>query len=136
LAKFANCRSQAGLLPIPTAATICLIKRGGAMFAHILIVIIVAIAITAFAERRNIQPALLVAVVGLVTSFIPGMPRLELEPGIILGIVLPPMLFSARATFPSPALPDASAPSSIWVSSWCLPPRPSSDWWRRWPYRA
>jgi Na+/H+ antiporter len=87
------------LLPIPTTATICLIKRGGAMFAHILIVIIVAIAITAFAERRNIQPALLVAVVGLVTSFIPGMPRLELEPGIILGIVLPPMLFSAASDF-------------------------------------
>lgn len=74
-------------------------QTGPPMFAHILIVIIVAIAITAFAERRNIQPALLVAMVGLVTSFIPGMPRLELEPEIILGIVLPPMLFSAASDF-------------------------------------
>ncbi|KRA41687.1 cation:proton antiporter [Devosia sp. Root635] len=69
------------------------------MFAHILIVIIVAIAITALAERRNVQPALLVAIVGLIASFIPGMPRLELEPEIILGLVLPPMLFSAASDF-------------------------------------
>lgn len=69
------------------------------MFAQILIVIVVAIAITAFAERRNFQPVLLVAMVGLVASFLPGMPRLELEPEIILGVVLPPMLFSAARDF-------------------------------------
>ncbi|MGB3336573.1 MAG: sodium:proton antiporter [Devosia sp.] len=69
------------------------------MFAHILIVIIVAIAITAFAERRNFQPVLLVAMVGLLASFVPGMPRLELEPEIILSVVLPPMLFSAARDF-------------------------------------
>ena len=69
------------------------------MFAQILIVVIVAIAITALAERRNIQPSLLVAMVGLAASFIPGMPRLELEPEIILGVVLPPMLFSAASDF-------------------------------------
>jgi CPA1 family monovalent cation:H+ antiporter len=69
------------------------------MFAHILVVIIVAIAITALAERRNVQPALLVAMVGLAASFIPGIPRLELAPEIILGIFLPPMLFSAASDF-------------------------------------
>ena len=69
------------------------------MLAHILVVIIVAIAITAFAERRNVQPALLVAMVGLAASFIPGVPRLELAPEIILGIFLPPMLFSAASDF-------------------------------------
>ncbi|MET0439333.1 MAG: Na+/H+ antiporter [Devosia sp.] len=69
------------------------------MFAEILIVIIVAIGITAFAERSNFQPALLVAIVGLGASFIPGLHRLELEPEIILGIVLPPLLFSAASDF-------------------------------------
>lgn len=69
------------------------------MIAQILIVIIVAIAVTVFAERRDIQPPLLVAMVGLAASFIPGVPRLELEPEIILGLVLPPMLFSAAADF-------------------------------------
>ncbi|MBU1307821.1 MAG: sodium:proton antiporter [Alphaproteobacteria bacterium] len=69
------------------------------MFAHILVVIIIAIAITGLAERRNIQPALLVAIVGLAASFIPGVPRLELAPEIILGLFLPPMLFSAASDF-------------------------------------
>lgn len=69
------------------------------MFAHILIVMLVAIAITAFAERRNVQPALLVAIIGLMASFIPGLPRLELEPEIILSLVLPPLLFSAARDF-------------------------------------
>jgi CPA1 family monovalent cation:H+ antiporter len=69
------------------------------MFAQILIVMIVAIVISALAERRNVQPALLVAIVGLLASYIPGMPRLELEPEIILGVVLPPMLFSAARDF-------------------------------------
>lgn len=69
------------------------------MFAEILIVIIVAIATTAFAERSNFQPALLIAIVGLVASFIPGLHRLELEPEVILGFVLPPLLFSAASDF-------------------------------------
>lgn len=69
------------------------------MFAETLVVIIVAIGISAFAERSNFQPALLVAIVGLGASFIPGLHRLELEPEIILGIVLPPLLFSAASDF-------------------------------------
>tara|TARA_R110002020_G_scaffold19053_26_gene66190 strand:+ start:109 stop:1743 length:1635 start_codon:yes stop_codon:yes gene_type:complete len=69
------------------------------MFAQILLVMIVAIAIAALAERRNVQPALLVAMVGLAASFIPGLPRLELAPEIILGVFLPPMLFSAASDF-------------------------------------
>ncbi|WP_323015974.1 sodium:proton antiporter, partial [Devosia sp.] len=69
------------------------------MFAHILLIMIVAIAISGLAERRNAQPALVVATLGLVASFIPGVPSLELEPDIILGIVLPPMLFSAASDF-------------------------------------
>ena len=69
------------------------------MLAHILVVIIVAIVITGLAERRNAQPALLVAIIGLAASFIPGVPRLELAPEIILGVFLPPMLFSAASDF-------------------------------------
>ncbi|WP_137153081.1 sodium:proton antiporter [Devosia sp. FKR38] len=69
------------------------------MLAHILVVIIVAIVITGLAERRNVQPALLVAIIGLVASFVPGIPRLELAPEVILGVFLPPMLFSAASDF-------------------------------------
>lgn len=69
------------------------------MVAQILIVMIAAIAVTIFAERRNIQPPLLLAFVGLIASFIPGLGRLELEPEIILTVVVPPLLFAAAREF-------------------------------------
>jgi len=69
------------------------------MVSQILIVMIAAIAVSIFAERRNIQPPLLLALVGLGASFIPTLPRLELEPEIILTVVLPPLLYSAAREF-------------------------------------
>lgn len=69
------------------------------MVAQILIVMIAAIAVTIVAERRDIQPPLLLALVGLAASFIPALPRLELEPEIILTVVLPPLLYSAAREF-------------------------------------
>lgn len=67
--------------------------------SHILIVIIAAIALTIFAEKRGIQAPLLLAAVGLAASFIPGLPRTQLEPEVILGLVLPPLLYSAAVDF-------------------------------------
>ena len=69
------------------------------VFSHLLVVMIVAIAIAIFAERRNIQAPLLIAMVGLAASYLPGTPRHELEPEIILTIVLPPLLYSAASEF-------------------------------------
>jgi len=69
------------------------------MFAHVLIVVTIAIAVSALAERRNLHPALLVVMVGLAASYLPGIPQLELHPEFILSIVLPPMLFSAARDF-------------------------------------
>ena len=69
------------------------------MVSQILIVMIAAIAVTLIAERRGIQAPLLLALVGLAASFIPRLPRLELEPDIILTVVLPPLLFSAAREF-------------------------------------
>lgn len=69
------------------------------MISQILIVMIAAIAVAIYAEHRNIQPPLLLALVGVAVSFIPGVPRLELDPEIILTIVVPPLLFSATSDF-------------------------------------
>ena len=55
-------------------------------FSYLLMVVIAAIAVTIFAERRGIQAPLLLALVGIGASFIPGLPRLELEPEIILDL--------------------------------------------------
>jgi CPA1 family monovalent cation:H+ antiporter len=73
--------------------------KGNGLISQLLIVMIAAIAVTIFAERRNIQAPILLALVGLIASFLPGLPRLELEPEIILTVVLPPLLFSAASEF-------------------------------------
>lgn len=53
-----------------------------------------SLALTAFARRYNLSAPLLVVVVALGVALIPGVPRLELEPELILTVVLPPLLYS------------------------------------------
>ncbi|PJJ61990.1 cation:proton antiporter [Compostimonas suwonensis] len=66
---------------------------------QLLLVIVGAIAVTGLAQRRGLQPALVITLVGFAASFIPGFTRLELDSEIILGIVLPPLLYSAALNF-------------------------------------
>lgn len=66
---------------------------------HLLLVVIAAIGLTIFAERRNVQAPLLLAAVGLVASMIPGVPGITLSPDLILSLVLPPLLYSAALEF-------------------------------------
>jgi len=66
---------------------------------QLLLVIVGAIAVTAYAQRRAAQPALVITLVGLAASFIPGIPRLELDTDIVLGVVLPPLLYSTALSF-------------------------------------
>lgn len=66
---------------------------------QLLLVIVGAIAVTAFARQKAAQPALVITVVGLAASFIPGIPRLELDTDVVLGLVLPPLLYSAALSF-------------------------------------
>ena len=67
--------------------------------ALLLLVIIGAVAITAVARRWGIQAGLVIVVVAAGVSFIPGIERLELEPELILGLVMPPLLYSATQNF-------------------------------------
>ena len=55
---------------------------------QLVLVIVGAIAVNAFAQRKGGQPALVITVVALAASFIPGVPRLELDTDVILGVVL------------------------------------------------
>lgn len=54
-----------------------------------------SLALTGMAHRKNIQPGLVIVLLAAAASFIPGLPRLELEPEIILTVVVPPLLYSA-----------------------------------------
>ncbi|HEV7899936.1 MAG TPA: sodium:proton antiporter [Planosporangium sp.] len=67
--------------------------------AQLLLVIIGAIAVTAFAQRRGLQAPLFVVALASMVSFVPGMPRLDLPPEFILGVVLPPLLYSTALDF-------------------------------------
>lgn len=69
-----------------------------------------SIAVTSLAKRRDLQVPLVLVTVGSAASFIPGMPRLELDPTIILGVVLPPLLYSAALDFSLASLRRNIAP--------------------------
>ncbi|WP_382304109.1 Na+/H+ antiporter [Herbiconiux sp. UC225_62] len=66
---------------------------------QLLLVIVGAIALTGLAQRRGLQPALVITLVGFAASFIPGFTGIELDSDIILGLVLPPLLYSAALNF-------------------------------------
>ncbi|MCS5718515.1 cation:proton antiporter [Herbiconiux sp. CPCC 205763] len=66
---------------------------------QLLLVIVGAIALTGLAQRRGLQPALVITLVGFAASFIPGFTGVELDSDIILGLVLPPSLYSAALNF-------------------------------------
>src|SRR5215217_1038961 len=50
-------------------------------------------------RRFSSHPGLLVFVAASAVSFVPGLPRLELAPELILGVVVPPLLYAATLEF-------------------------------------
>lgn len=67
--------------------------------ALLLLVVIGAVALTALARSKGIQAGLVIVVIAAAVSFIPGLERIELEPELILGLVMPPLLYSATQSF-------------------------------------
>ena len=47
------------------------------------------------ARRTRIPESIFLVLVGLAISFLPGMPRIELDPGLVLSLLLPPLLYRA-----------------------------------------
>ncbi|MET7423694.1 sodium:proton antiporter [Dactylosporangium sp. NPDC005555] len=60
-----------------------------------LMVVVGAVAVTAVANRRGWPGPLVVVAVAAAVSLLPGLPRMELPPQLILAVVLPPLLYSA-----------------------------------------
>ena len=67
------------------------------MHAALWIVALVATvtAVTALARRGPVPAPFLLTVVGLVASFLPGVPEVELSPEVVLVGFLPPLLYAA-----------------------------------------
>src|SRR4051812_26998135 len=63
--------------------------------AQLLLLVVGSIAVTAVARRRDLPAPLLLVVVGLAISFLPGADDYQLDPHVLLSVVLPPLLYSA-----------------------------------------
>jgi CPA1 family monovalent cation:H+ antiporter len=64
---------------------------------HVEIFVLVAgaVAVTAVCRRWGWPSPLVLVATGLVVSFVPGVPRYEVDPELVLEFVLPPLLYSA-----------------------------------------
>jgi CPA1 family monovalent cation:H+ antiporter len=69
---------------------------------ELILVVLGAIVVAAIAHQRGLEPALLIVVVGIAASFIPGFEAPELDSHVLLTVVLPPLLYSAALNFSFP----------------------------------
>jgi monovalent cation/hydrogen antiporter len=69
---------------------------------ELILVVVAAIAVTAIAHQRGLEPALIIVVIGCAASFLPGFEPPELDSHVLLSVVLPPLLYSAALAFSFP----------------------------------
>lgn len=62
--------------------------------------VVVVVVTAAFSKRLGVAAPLLLVLVGIGYSFIPGVPKIEVEPELILMGVLPPLLYAAAINVP------------------------------------
>ncbi|EME22974.1 Na+/H+ antiporter [Rhodococcus triatomae] len=67
--------------------------------AGLLLVLVAAVVVAGFAKRLGFQVPLVLVTVGAAASFVPGVPTLVIPPDVILGVVLPPLLYSAALDY-------------------------------------
>jgi monovalent cation/hydrogen antiporter len=65
------------------------------MFFQTLLLVAGAAAVAGLARRLGLSAPLLLVVAGLAVSFVPGVQEYELEPDVVLYLILPPLLFAA-----------------------------------------
>jgi CPA1 family monovalent cation:H+ antiporter len=66
-----------------------------ASFQIFLILLVVLAGASLLARRINVASAILLLLAGIALAFVPGMPRVELPPELVLLGVLPPLIYSA-----------------------------------------
>jgi monovalent cation/hydrogen antiporter len=62
---------------------------------------VAVIVVTAFASRIGVASPLILVLVGVLASLVPGVPDVVVDPEIILAGVLPPLLYSAAVSMPT-----------------------------------
>jgi CPA1 family monovalent cation:H+ antiporter len=67
------------------------------------VLVAVVVAVSAVARRFGVLAPILLVVVGIAMSFVPGVPTIELDPELVLAGVLPPLLYVAAIETSVPA---------------------------------
>ena len=58
------------------------------------------VAAAAFAKRLGVAAPLLLVLIGIAYSYVPGVPPIRIDPHLILAVVLPPLLYGAAINVP------------------------------------
>src|SRR3954469_14798561 len=61
----------------------------------LLALLAVLAAVAVIAKRLNTAPSILLVVAGISLAVVPGLPRIELAPEVVLLLILPPLIYSA-----------------------------------------
>src|SRR5687767_5215310 len=61
----------------------------------LLVLLVVLASIAILAQRFKTAPSILLVIAGVVLALIPGLPRIELAPELVLLVLLPPLIYSA-----------------------------------------
>ena len=77
---------------------------------QVVLVVLVAVLVTALARQRRLNAPLVVLAVALAASFLPGLQQIDVAPELILGVVLPPLLYSAALSSSYQDFRDAIRP--------------------------
>ena len=63
--------------------------------ASVLAVLVVSVSLAGIARRYDVSGPLALVVAGLLAGLIPGVPAIQLQPDLVLFVILPPLLWSA-----------------------------------------
>jgi monovalent cation/hydrogen antiporter len=74
-----------------------MLLKDRAVNPSLLAVLVGSVLVSALARRYNFSAPLVLVVAGLAAGLIPGVPTIQLDPNLVLFVVLPPLLFSAAA---------------------------------------
>ena len=66
-----------------------------AIFQTVLFMMAVLVAVAIAAKRLKTAPSILLVVAGIGMAFVPGLPKVQLAPELVLLVILPPLIYSA-----------------------------------------
>ena len=61
----------------------------------LLLLLAIGVAVALIAQRLKTAPSILLVIAGVALALVPGLPRVELAPEIVLLVILPPLIYSA-----------------------------------------